>query len=194
MIGMMNSLYGNYRTRTFTEIFPNEDTFVNEVRESRLNNPAITTEHLQQLYYLLYAAYGNSNIASSDENQFKYKMYTIIFNKGGKWQKNLEIQERLENLTESEITQINKVITNHAFNPGEIDAMSNGIDGETLLNYINDQTANTMKGSILTAYNNYITLLLDVSTDFIREFKPLFLTIVQPELPLWYISSEEDEN
>ena len=191
-MGIINSLYGNYRTRTFTEIFPDEDTFVNEVRESRLNNPSITIEHLQQLYYLLYAAYGNSNIASSDENQFKYKMYTIIFNKGGKWQKNLEIQERLESLTESEITQINKVITNHAFNPGEIDAMDNGIDGETLLNYINDQTANTMKGSILTAYNNYITLLLDVSTDFIREFKPLFLTVAQPELPLWYISSEEE--
>lgn len=190
-MSLMNSLYGNYRTRTFTEIFPDEDTFVNEVRESRLNNPSITTEHLQQLYYLLYAAYGNSNIASSDENQFKYKMYTIIFNKGGKWQKNLEIQERLESLTESEITQINKVITNHAFNPGEIDAvMDNGIDGETLLNYINDQTANTMKGSILTAYNNYITLLLDVSTDFIREFKPLFLTVAQPELPLWYVSEE----
>ena len=191
-MGIISSLYGNYRTRTFTEIFPDEDIFVNEVRESRLNNPSITTEHLQQLYYLLYAAYGNSNIASSDENQFKYKMYTIIFNKGGKWQKNLEIQERLESLTESEITQINKVITNHAFNPGEIDAMDNGIDGETLLNYINDQTANTMKGSILTAYNNYITLLLDVSTDFIREFKPLFLTVAQPELPLWYISSEEE--
>lgn len=190
-MSLMNSLYGNYRTRTFTEIFPDEDTFVNEIRESRLNNPSITTEHLQQLYYLLYAAYGNSNIASSDENQFKYKMYTIIFNKGGKWQKNLEIQERLESLTESEITQINKVITNHAFNPGEIDAvMDNGIDGETLLNYINDQTANTMKGSILTAYNNYITLLLDVSTDFIREFKPLFLTVAQPELPLWYVSEE----
>ena len=66
-------LYGSYRTRTFSEVFPDANEFVEAYVNSGLypSTVQIPTTSLTALYYLLYARYGNSHIASSDENQFK---------------------------------------------------------------------------------------------------------------------------
>ena len=71
------SLYGNYRTRTFSDIWKTFDEFRDEYIDSPLQNMSVS--NLEILYYLLYARYGNSHIASSDENQFKYQVYATIF-------------------------------------------------------------------------------------------------------------------
>jgi hypothetical protein len=81
-----SSYYGNYRTRSFTDIFPTVDLFKVEVNESGI--PVVINDaNLTTLYYLLYSRYGNSHIANSDENQFKYKLYSIIFANGTKMRK-----------------------------------------------------------------------------------------------------------
>lgn len=83
-------LYGNYRTRKFADIFPQESVFSAAVSNSGI--PLLIKDtSLTTLYYLLYARYGNSPISSSDENRFKYELYSIIFSKGPTWEKKLEV-------------------------------------------------------------------------------------------------------
>lgn len=79
MICNNNSLYGNYRTRKFTDIFPDVSTFVASYNLG-ITNPSYTITEAQAefVYYLLYSKYGNSHIASSDENQFKFRLSTLI--------------------------------------------------------------------------------------------------------------------
>lgn len=186
-----NSLYGNYRQVKFTDVFPKIDEFINEYRAAHIQQ-RVKNENISTLYYMLYARYGNSTIASSDTNQFKYKLWTIIFSYGPAWEKRIEIQDKLLSLTDEEIQKGNTTIYNHAFNP------STAPSTETLeeIQYINDQTAQKSKRGIMDAYAYLWDLIdTDVTTEFLNRFQPLFLKIVEPELPLWYTTklNEEDE-
>ena len=116
MINCCNSLYGNYRTRKFTEIYDTVDKFLNDYNTVGIPT-TITTDTARTLYYLLYARYGNSSIANNDENQFKYKLFSIVFMYAPTWEKRLEIQQTLRELTEDEILKGSKQITNHSYNP-----------------------------------------------------------------------------
>lgn len=181
----MNSLYGRYRTVTFSNIWSDEATFRSELMNSKLYNSNFTQSSITKLYYLLYAEYGNSHIASSDPNQFKYKLYAIVFNEGMKWQKSLEIQDKLEKLNESEIKEATRSVRTFGYNPGE-----GGIrldeSGDATLNYINEQNSSKYLQGNIQAYTNYLSSLKDVTTSFINKFQKLFLTVVQPERPLLY--------
>ena len=181
------SLYGNFRTRTFSEIYPSALSFKEGYMESGIT-PTITVANAETLYYLLYARYGNSNIASSDENQFKYKVYSTIFMYGPAWQKRLEIQTKIMSLTEDDITKGSTAIHNEALNPGTSPS------SQTLeeLSYINSQNTTKYKKSKLEGYSALYSLIeTDVTEAFIGKFKKLFITIVEPTEPLWYT---EDTN
>ena len=182
------SLYGNYRTRTFIDIFPTWDSFKTDYLGSPLQT--ISEQSAMTLYYLLYARYGNSHIASSDENQFKYQVYATIFQYGPNWVKQLEIQNKLQDVTEEELVRGNLQIYNKALNPSDITDVAN----DALINTVNEQnTAVTSKGKV-EAYAQLLTLLkTDVTGEFLNKFKKLFLTVVLPELPLWYETEEDIE-
>ncbi|MBO7716251.1 MAG: hypothetical protein J6S85_21985 [Methanobrevibacter sp.] len=185
----MRSLYGSFRTRKFCEIYPDANTFLNEWKGSGVYASGLVTDaNIKTLYYLLYAKYGNSNIASSDENQFKYKVWGIIFQSGPSWEKRLSIQSTLRGLTESDLLLGAKAIYNHAYNPST--TPSTGSDTE--LDYINEQNTTNYKKSKLEAYQILWELIkFDVTEEFLDRFKKLFLVIVMPEEPLLYV--EEDE-
>lgn len=184
MSSMLNiSLYGNYRQRTFADIFPDVSTFTDAYNATPLALPEITT--LDIIYYLLYANYGNSPIANSDENQFQYRLWSTIFSYAPTWQKRIEIQKKVRDLTENDILAGSSAIHNHAFNDGGQPSSSSSEP----LDYINDQNVTLYKKSKVEGYAYLISLLeTDVTKEFIDMFKPLFLTIVAPELPLWYSS------
>lgn len=184
-----NSLYGNYRTRKFTDIFPDITVFTEAYTDNGIPQ-TISTETLTTLYYLLYARYGNSHIASSDENQFKYKVFATIFQYGPTWEKRLEIQKIIRNMSEDELRESAKAIYNHSFNPST--APSTDTLDELLT--INDQNVTKHKRSKTDAYALLLSLLeTDVTEEFIVKFKKLFLIIVEPELPLWYITDLVDD-
>ena len=67
---------------------------------TKLSDASITI-----LFGLLYAKYGNSPIANSDVNQFKFKVFGIMFQYGPSWEKKLEIQEKLRALSDEEIAK-----------------------------------------------------------------------------------------
>lgn len=183
----MMSLYGNFRTRKFTDVWDSAEDWLAEY----LSNPlAVLSEDAAiQLFYLLYGRYGNSHIASSDETQFKYKMYGIIFQYGPAWEKRLDIQKKIRELTDEEIERGSRQVFNHAYNPST-DPTTASLDE---LNYINEQNTVGQKKSKLDAYGNVLALLeTDVTEEFISKFKKLFLTVVEPELPLWYTTEIEE--
>ena len=176
-----DSLYGNFRQLKFTDIWEKYSEFEFDVNSSPLK--ILDNAHLEILYYLLYAQYGNSVVASSDLEQFKYKVYSTIYMYGPTWVKRLEVQEKLRGLTEADIIAGTKAIHNHAFNP---DTKPSTSTLEELL-AINDQSTTTYKRSKLEGYNILLDLIqTDVTKEFVDKFKKLFLTVVEPELPLWY--------
>ena len=176
------SLYGNFRARTFSDIFDSFDVFETEF-ENTVFSADIGEINLDLVYYLLYARYGNSTIASSDENQFKYKLFSTIFMYAPAWAKRLEIQKSLIGLTEDEILTGSTAIYNQALNPSQAPTT------QTLeeLTYINQQNTTKYKKSKLEGYAILEELIkTDVTEEFIGKFKKLFITVVEPDYPLWY--------
>ena len=186
-----NSLYGNYRTCKFTDYFPNVDSFKTEFEDCPIKADFQSDTTVNTLYYLLYARYGNSTIASSDPNQFKFKLWTIIFSYGPSWEKRLEIQKELRGLTENDLIVGSTQIFNHSYNPSTAPSTST-LDELTT---INEQNTQKQKRSKLDAYSYLWDLLdTDVTTEFLNRFQGLFLKIVEPELPLWYVTNLNQED
>lgn len=172
----MSNLLPAYSTKLFTDIYESATDFATDY--NGLGVPTtISSTNVTTLYYLLYARYGNSPIANNDENQFKFKLFTTIWQYGPVWEKKLDIQTILRGLTEDQLragaTDIltntgtvgisgtdtynnlktavtGKDVTNHAYNPESAPS----VDTDTELTYINEQnvvkhgTDNTTSGSV----------------------------------------------
>ena len=183
-----NSYYGNYRTRTFSDIYPDSTEFIADYKT--LFPDTMADSDLERAYNLLLGRYMNSHIVNSDENQFKIKMFGIMFGYGPTWAKKIEIQAKLRNLSESEIVAGSKAIYNHANNPSTIPSTASL---EELLE-IDDQNTTTYKKSKLEAYGTLWEILNnDVTSAFLNKFKVLFIVIAQPDYPLWYVTENEEE-
>lgn len=186
-------LYGNYRTRTFTDIFPSWDNFLEAYKNQQIDiafsiHP--TSSNLKTLYYLLYARYGNSHIAFSDENQFKYNIWSIIFQYGPTWSKKLLMQKEIRDLSMDDLRESAKAIYNRSLNPSTAPT-TNTMDE---LPTINEQNVTKHKRSRTDAYALLNMLLAeDVTETFLNKFKKLFITVVAPESPLWYVTKIEEE-
>lgn len=186
-----NSYYGAYRTRTFANIFPSLDTWEDELEAIKLNVDLLNAElgslTLDQLYYMLYARYGNSNIAYSDENQFKYALALIIKQYGPAASKRLYIQEKLMQLEDDELIKGGKAIYNHSYNP----STSPSTDTLEELPTINDQNTTNYKKSQMEGYATLLSLVQsDVLEEFLRKFEKLFIKILAPDYPLLYITED----
>ena len=129
-----------YDTNLFCEIWDSSDKFLADYNNTgtEFTNqvpPVISQQNALMTYLLLFSRYGNNPIANYDVTQFKNKIFTIIWQYGPAWEKRLEMQEDIRNLTLQEITQGTKTdwssegtqsqnnsgtdttINNHAFNP-----------------------------------------------------------------------------
>ena len=129
-----------YDTNLFCEIWDSSDKFLADYNNTgtEFTNqvpPTISQENALMTYLLLFSRYGNNPIANYDVNQFKNKIFTIIWQYGPAWEKRLSMQEDIRNLTLQEITQGTKTdwssegtqsqnnsgtdttINNHAYNP-----------------------------------------------------------------------------
>ena len=151
---MNKGLFGSYRTKKFTDIYPTVDKFLEEYNggdETLFKNAipqTITITSATTLYYILYAQFANSHISNFDETQFKYKLFSTIFMYGPSWEKRLDIQKKLRELTDDELITGTKMIYNHAYNPGSEPSTGSLVE----LNFINEQNTNTAKRSKLDSY------------------------------------------
>lgn len=184
------SYYGNYRNPKFTDLYGDADTFLADYNSSKIPT-TLTESNARTLYYLLYSRYANRRIASSDRNRFKYDLFATIYSYGPTWEKRSEIQENLRELSDTELLTGTTQIYNHAYNPGT--APSTATLDE--LTAINEQNTNKSKRDKMTAYSNLWSLLrTDVTEAFLDKFSKLFQVVVQPEIPLWYVTDVSTED
>lgn len=187
--GYSGSLYGSYRQKRFTDIYADVNAFIDDYKDCGIPT-TISDNSAQTLFYLLYGSYGNDIVASSDINRFKYKLFSIIFQYAPNWEKQLEIQNKLRGLTEDDIRLGSRQIYNTAQNP----STEPSTDTTDELQYINNQNVTKNQRGVLEGYATLLSLLrTDVTQEFLNRFRKLFLTIVQPEEPLLYIT-EVDNN
>lgn len=178
-----NSYYGAFRTRTFAQIFPSFEKFEEEYSNNKLKIEFNESLSLAQLYYMLYAHYGNSHISYTDETQFKYYLYSIIFQYGPSVIKERYLQDKLRNLSDEQLMIGGKAIYNHSYNP----SAAPSTDYLEALPTINDQNTTNYKKSQMEGYAMLMSLLKkDVLDEFIHKFKRLFIKVAAPDYPLLY--------
>lgn len=189
---MSNNMIPQYETITFTDVWNDVTKFKTDYAASPFTGAISNNspDNVSIVFYLLYSRYGNNPIANRDINQWKFKIFSVIYQFGPTWQKRLDIQEKLRALTEDDILKGSKAIFNHALNPSTNPSTSSLEE----LNYINDQSTSNYKKSKMDAYMQLWELLdNDVTEDFIKRFKNCFKTFVSPERPLIYVTDNSEE-
>lgn len=167
------SIYGNsFNSPKFTDVWSTAEDFKTDYKACGLYLSDFTDASIQTLYYLLYAQYGNSHIASSDTNQFKYKLYAIIHAEGLQWQKKVAIQKIFSTATESDILNGGYIISNSSANDSNMS--NNPLDTDDILNHIDEQTIDKTSKDYVDSYQKLVYNLRDVNTYFIDKFKKLF--------------------
>lgn len=101
-------MFPQYDTKLMTEVWSQASEFLTDYQNAGIPT-TISVQNATTLYYLLYARYGNTPIANYDENQWKYKMFSIIFQYGPTWEKRLDVQNTLRGL------QISDLVDNGSF-------------------------------------------------------------------------------
>lgn len=177
-------MFPKYETELFCDIYDNAEDFVTDYKASGLydDNNKITDDNASLLFYLLFAQYANNPIANYDINQFKYKLWSIIFKYGPSWEKRLDIQHTLRNLSESEIMTGASAINAHAYAMGD-----DQIAADTDPTKIDQKSSTKYTKSKVDAYSQLWDLLrADVTNEFIGKFKVCFKQFVIPEHPTIY--------
>lgn len=132
----MSKMIPQYDTKLFTDIWDEASKFVTDYTTVGIPT-TISQSNAQTLYYLLYARYGNTPIANYDENQFKYKVFSIIFQYGPTWEKRLSVQETLRGMQLADlidngsINELYKSNEESAGNTAFSNESSNTATGET---------------------------------------------------------------
>lgn len=148
---------------------------------NNLNN-SISDTNLPILFNLLWANYAKSSFKSTYIEKAKIELFSLIFKYGPTWQKQLDIQNKIRNLSDAELQAGSKAIHNHAYNPGTAPSVDE-------LTAINEQNTSNFNKSKIDAYTlQWDMLSKDVTTDFINKFKVLFMGVVAPiEQPVWEV-------
>ena len=131
--------FPNYDTKLMTEIWDDSAKFVYDYKHVGIPT-TISDANATTLFYLLYARYGNNPIANYDENQFKYKMFSVIFQYGPTWEKRLSVQETLRGMSLSDLIDDGQ-LSEASSSQGTTSQTSSGTNGNTRT--LNTQEANT---------------------------------------------------
>ena len=135
----MSRMTPQYDTILFTEIFDNVNKFTYDYQHIGIPT-TISLQNAQTLYYLLYARYGNSPIANYDITQWKYKIFSVVFQFGPTWEKRLSVQQTLRDMSLSDLVD-NGQLAELFSSQGSTSQTSSGTSGNTRT--LNTQEANT---------------------------------------------------
>lgn len=193
---MSNSMIPQYSTVLFTEVWDSAEEFKSDLAESAFagcmqdGSQTGQPDNVSLLYYLLYAKYGNTPVANNDLTQFKYKIFSVMYQYGPTWEKKTDLQAKIRNLTDADLLAGSKAVYNTALNPGTAPS-TQSLDE---LTYINSQNTTNYKKSKMEAYELQWGLLDDnLTAKFIEKFAICFKKFVYPEQPLLYVSEDEEE-
>lgn len=192
---MSNEMIPQYSTETFTDIWDNVDDFKSDLADSPFDgcikdgSNSGDPDNVSLVFYLLYARYGNNPIANLDITQWKFKIFSTMFQYGPSWEKRLDIQNKLRGLSEADLLAGSKAIYNNALNPSTTPTTSS----LTELTYINSQNTTNYKKSKMEAYAQLWDLIsTDVTEDFLLKFRKCFKLFVSDERPILFVQDNED--
>lgn len=154
-----------YETVLFSDVFEDVSDFLYNYNNSGIPT-TITSQNATILYYLLYAKYGNSPIANRDENQFKYKINSIIWQYGPTWEKRLSVQTTLRGLTLDDLVdngQIHDLFDHDGTVANRLDSTvttdqdttNTGTTTNVKTGNVSDAHTGTIGNSGSDTYNNY---------------------------------------
>ena len=143
-------MFPQYDTKLMTDVWSQASDFLTDYQNAGIPT-TISNQNATTLYYLLYAKYGNTPIANYDENQWKYKMFSVIFQYGPTWEKRLDVQTTLRGL------QIADLIDN-----GSYRALSSQSGSETSSKTGSDNNTRTLN---TTEKNTGTSALANTGTD-----------------------------
>ena len=167
------SLYGNYRQVKFTDVYETADEFLADYGAIGLPK-TISDTSATTLFYLLYGRFGNDIIASSDTNRFKYRLFGIVWQYGPAWEKKLDIQQKLREMSEKDLLTGNRQIYNTASHPAT--APGTGTDEE--LPFIDNQNTSKARRGKLEAYDMLYHMLDSEETQELHnKYKKLSRTM-----------------
>lgn len=128
------------------------------------------------LYTLLSSRYGSSYISDISVDSFKNKLFAIYFQYGPRWIKQLDIQNKVYNLTDAELMSGAITKSTHGYNPSTVPGTAND---DTSIETVNDQSLVKYTKSKLEAYANQLNLLDDgITEEFMNRFAKLFMTTI----------------
>lgn len=174
----MSNMIPQYDTKIFTDIWNRVSEFLYDYQHVGIPT-TISTTNATTLYYLLYARYANNPIANYDEEQFKYKVFSIIFQYGPTWEKRLSIQQTLRGL------QIEDLVSDGSFSElfgHQGAASSNTTDSSNSTRTIENDTTST--GTVTIDTDNDTT---DVKN---HAYNPSTAPAVNAYDPLGYINEQ----
>lgn len=187
-----SSMIPRYDTKLMTEIWDSASDFISDYQSVGIPT-TISTANATTLYYLLYARYGNTPIANYDETQFKYKIFSVIFQYGPTWEKRLSVQQTLRDMTLSDLTD-NGSLAELFSHTASNNTTKNGTDN----NYRTYQESGTNTGTVGVAtmgnssstHNN--TVNTDNSTEDIKNhaYNPSTTPAMSTYAPLSYINEQ----
>ena len=192
-----NSYYGNFRTRTFANIFPAVTDFttfyancgVPQTLFTSSDDAAYAKYDISAIYFLLISYYANSHIKSSDENRFKLQLMSIIYEAGAAWQREMFLQEKMMKLSDADVLRGAKAIYNHAMHPDTSPSTASLEE----LTYIDDQNTTNWQKEKARGYAEAMSYLdPNICSRFMAKFKKLFLTVLHPDAPLLYETEEDN--
>lgn len=186
---------GIYNTRSFSEIFPDADTFLQAYLDSGLaiDENRVSNNKINVLYFLMLSRWANSHPkAALDENRFIMSICSTIFMYGPAWEAKLKAQKKIRDLldNENDLLAGAKNINNHSYNPSTLPAA----DAFNPLSTINDQTATKWEKSKLEGYGALVEVMKnDITKEFLDKFDPLFRNMLAPDGNLYYSTTPEEQ-
>ena len=170
----------------FEDIWESSTAFVNAYHNQSLPQE-LKDETITTLYYLLYGRYGSDCISGTNVRQWEYRFWGMVFQYGPAWEKRLEVQKRVRELSEDDLRDGDLNINNLAYNPGTAPETTS----DEILQGIAQQNAGIKKRSILGGYSMLESLLAtDVSEEFLAHFKDLFKPLLYSGVPYLYEGGE----
>ena len=173
-----------YDTKLFTDIFDDAGTFVYYYKHIGIPT-TISEQNAFTLYYLLYARYGNSPIANYDEEQWKYKIFSVVFQYGPTWEKRLSVQKTLRDMQLSDLVD-NGALSELFQGSGSNSSTSSGTSGNTRT--LNTSEANT--GTQAVAHTGTVRNQGDSEDIKNHAFNPGTAPAADAYTPLGYINEQ----
>lgn len=187
-----NIMLPEYDTLLLNDIWESATEFVYDYNHVGIPT-TITDQNATTLFYLLYARYGNNPIANRDITQFKYKIFSVVFQFGPTWEKRLSVQATLRGM------QLSDLIDDGAFSEafqtnGYNSSSSTGTSGNTRTLNTLEQNQGTQAlahtGTVGVVHDNDVQNSGNDTTVNNHAFNPGTAPAVNAYDPLTYINEQ----